>query len=175
MGQMTIPRELGIRDGRLIQNPVRELEKIRGAKVSYENILLNGAANLDGVIGRVLDLTVTVKKDTEDYGCFYMKFAKDSRFYSELTYHPGTGVLRISREHSGTNRDVVHHRECKVRNRQGEIKLRLILDKFSAEIFVNDGEQALSMTMFTAQTAEEITFESDKPVRLSVEKYSLNR
>ena len=33
-GMMTIPRELSIRDGRIYQNPVRELEKYRGEKRS---------------------------------------------------------------------------------------------------------------------------------------------
>lgn len=172
-GQMSIPRELTVRNGRLVQNPIRELNGLRGTKVSYQEITLEKETNLEQVCGRVLDLTVVVKPQQESYECFRMKFAKDDRFYSELAYYPGQNVFRISREHSGTNRDVVHQRECYVRDGQGEIKLRLILDKFSAEIFVNDGEQALSMTMYTPQTANAITFESDKPVSLSVEKYDL--
>ena len=31
----------------------------------------------------------------------------------------------------------------------GEIKLRLILDRFSAEIFVNDGEHVMTATIYT--------------------------
>ena len=42
MGQMTLPRELSIRGGRLYQNPVRELEKYRGVKIDYYNGLING-------------------------------------------------------------------------------------------------------------------------------------
>ena len=125
------------------------------------------------VNGRVLDMTIEVKPEADTYESFCLKFAKDSRYYSCLTYNPRSSVLRISREHSGTNRDVVHHRECKVQNKNGEIKLRIVMDKFSAEIFVNDGEQALSMTMFTPQTAEEISFSGSHPVRVSVEKYNL--
>ena len=55
----------------------------------------------------------------------------------------------------------------------GKIRLRLILDRFSAEIFVNGGEQVLSMTLFTEQDADRISFHCDSSVRLSVEKYDL--
>ena len=37
-GQMSLPRELSLRDGRLIQNPIRELEQLHGRRGSYENV-----------------------------------------------------------------------------------------------------------------------------------------
>ena len=37
-----------------------------------------------------------------------------------------------------------------------ELKLRVILDRFSAEIFINDGEQVMSAVMFTEQEAKDI-------------------
>ena len=58
---MTLPRELSVRDGRLIQNPVRELERFRGTQVLHRNVRLSGTASLDGVQGRVLDMTVSVR------------------------------------------------------------------------------------------------------------------
>ena len=38
----------------------------------------------------------------------------------------------------------------------GEIKLRLILDRFSAEIFVNDGEHVMTATIYTDLEADGI-------------------
>lgn len=172
-GQMSLPRELSLREGRFVQNPVKELEAMRQNKVEYKDVLVCGETTLPEVKGRVLDMTVEVKPEAGAYESFCIEFAKDDRFYSFLTYNPRNSVLRISREHAGINRDVVHHRECKVRNNNGEIKLRIVMDKFSAEIFVNDGEQALSMTMYTPQTAEEISFSCSHPVKVSVTKYDL--
>jgi beta-fructofuranosidase len=60
-----------------------------------------------------------------------------------------------------------------VRNQGGEIKLRILLYRFSAEIFVNDGEQALTMTFYTPQTADGISFECSGNALVSVEKYDL--
>ena len=49
MGQMTLPRELHVKDGRLYQNPVRELEQCRGVKIEYHNVLINGETSLRGI------------------------------------------------------------------------------------------------------------------------------
>ena len=60
-----------------------------------------------------------------------------------------------------------------LRRRAGAIKLRILMDRFSIEVFVNDGEQALSTTVYTPQTATGISFEAQGQVRLEVEKYDL--
>ena len=66
MGQMTVPRELSVRGGRLYQNPVRELEKYRGVLIDYHNVLINGETSLRGISGRCLDMTVTVRPGNEN-------------------------------------------------------------------------------------------------------------
>lgn len=173
-GQMTTPRELTIRNGRLLQNPVRELEALRGRRVSYKNVVVSEEVSLTGVYGRVLDMTVTIKPgDDKGYERFRIKFAKGSQHYCSVSYRPGTSTLRMSRTHAGFNRDFVHERKCRVRNNGGEIKLRILLDRFSAEVFVNDGEQALTMTFYTPQTADGISFECTGNALVSVEKYEL--
>ena len=55
----------------------------------------------------------------------------------------------------------------------GELKLRIILDRFSAEVFVNDGEQVLSATMYTDQEADGISFFADGIAKIDVVKYDL--
>ena len=53
-------------------------------------------------------------------------------------------MLKLDRIRSGLPHDIVHTRSFLVRSRDGEIKLRIILDRCSLEVFVNDGEQAAS-------------------------------
>ena len=173
-GQMTFPRELTIRNGRLYQVPLRELASLHGRRVAYKNIPVHEEVSLTGVYGRTVDMTVTVKPgDDQGYEMFRIKFAKGSQHYSAITYRTSTSTLRMSRTHAGFNRDFVHERKCMVRNRGGEIKLRLLLDRYSAEIFVNDGEQALTMTFYTPQTADGISFECSGQALVSVEKYDI--
>ena len=60
-----------------------------------------------------------------------------------------------------------------VRCREGEIRLRIVMDRFSVEVFVNDGEQAASMVIYTRQEADAISFEAGGSVLMDVEKYDL--
>ena len=173
-GQMSLPRELDFRDGRVIQTPIRELDQLHGRRVAYMNIPVQEEVTLQGIYGRVIDMTVTVKPMAAGcYSRFCMKVASGSRHYTSITYTPQTSTLRISRNHSGSMRDFVHERECFVRDQAGELKLRVILDRFSAEIFVNDGEQVMSLTYYTPQTADGISFQCQGKALMSVEKYDV--
>ena len=82
-------------------------------------------------------------------------------------------MLEVDRKFSGSRRAVIHQRRSRVNHRDGELKLRVILDRFSAEIFVNDGEQVLSAVLYTEQEAEGISFAADGAVRMDVTKYEL--
>lgn len=79
----------------------------------------------------------------------------------------------MDRTRSGLPHDIVHTRSFFVRPRNGEIKLRIVLDRYSLEVFVNDGEQAASAVIYTRQEADAITFEAGGAVLMDVEKYDL--
>lgn len=56
----------------------------------------------------------------------------------------------------------------KVSNRAGEIKLRILIDRYSVEIFVNDGEQVMTSLIYTPLDASGIYFESNGKTILDV-------
>ncbi len=174
-GQMTIPRELSIRDGRLIQNPVRELANYYGQKISYRNVPLSAETNLVGVRGRVIDLTVTVRpaNGSQMYRSFRLNLAKDGEHATCIRYKPESGIVRVDRSRCGFRHDIVHTRDFPVTSRCGCIKLRAVLDRHSLELFVNDGEQAASFILHTPLTADVISFEAEGEVFMDVEKYDL--
>jgi len=173
-GQMTLPRELSVREGRLFQNPVRELERYRGRRVTHRNIPVSGEINLPGIQGRMLDMTITVRPIGHDsYRWFRVRVAKDGKHETIIRYRPDQGTIKLDRTRSGLPHDIVHTRSFLVRPRDGEIKLRVILDRFSLEVFVNDGEQAASAVIYTRQDADAISFEAGGAALMDVEKYSL--
>ena len=49
----------------------------------------------------------------------------------------------------------------------------MILDRFSVEIFINDGAQVMTATILTDSEAQGIAFESDGAAVFDVTKYSL--
>jgi beta-fructofuranosidase len=60
-----------------------------------------------------------------------------------------------------------------VNHENGRLKLRLILDRFSVEAFINDGEKVMSATVGTPQSAQEISFFCDGKTRFNVRMYTL--
>ena len=174
-GQMTLPRELSVRNGRLCQNPVREIEKYRGVKIDYHNVLINGETSLRGISGRYLDMTVTVSAGNENslYKWFRLYVAKDGEHFTFIRYKPETGTIKVDRTHSGFPHDIVNIREFPVSVRNGVLKLRVIMDRYSLELFVNDGEQAASFVLYTPIEATSISFSSDGSVLVDVDKYEL--
>ena len=174
-GQMTIPRELSVCNGRLYQTPVRELENYRGVKIDYHNVLIKGETNLRGINGRCLDMTVTVRPGNENnmYRWYRLYVAKDGEHFTFMRYRPDTGTIKVDRTHSGFPHDIVNVREFPVNLKDDALKLRVIMDRYSMELFVNDGEQAASFVLYTPAEAESISFSSDGSVLIDVEKYEL--
>ncbi len=173
-GQMSLPRELFLRSGRLYQRPIRELEEHRSRRVSYENVRVDGELRLPGVEGRMVDMEITIRPAP---GCVYHKFEirfmEDERFFTKLSYRPHESILRIDRKFSGSRRAYIHQRRALVPNRGGELKLRMILDRYSVEVFLNDGEQTVTATVLTDLSATGISFFAEGQVEMDIDKYDL--
>ncbi len=174
-GQMSLPRELSIKNGRLYQTPVRELEEMRRDRVSYQGVTVSGTIRLEGVRGRRVDMEVTVRPEEgcDLYRKFAIRLAQNDLYHTSLSFRPGESVLKVDRKFSGSRRAIIHQRRSKVNHRGGELKLRIILDRFSVEAFVNDGEQVLSAVLYTDQEADGISFLADGTVNIDVVKYDL--
>ncbi|MGM9660911.1 MAG: glycoside hydrolase family 32 protein [Faecousia sp.] len=173
MGQMTVPRELTIRDGRLLQTPVRELEGYRCNKVEYKSITIQEETALPGISGRVLDMVLEITPTQTPYTRFDLEIAKGEDFFTTISLLPQKGTIRMDRTFSGFPHDVNHVREFPADFHNGKIRLRLLLDRYSAELFVGDGEQAASMVLYTPQNADGITLRCDTAAVVSIEKYDL--
>lgn len=173
-GQMTLPRELSIRDGRLIQNPVRELEAYRTTKVSYQNVMITDETSLQGVKGRFIDMTVRVRPGNTNhmYRYFKINVAKDGERVTMIRHKPENNTIRVDRSRSGFPHDIVNVRDFPVAAKD-ELKLRIIMDRYSLEIFINDGEQAASFVLYTPISADSISFSADGTAVIDVEKYDI--
>ena len=79
----------------------------------------------------------------------------------------------MDRKFSGCRRAVLNEKSAIVPLKDGLLKLRLILDKQSIETFINDGDKAMTMLIFTDLNAEGISFFSDEEITLNLVKYDL--
>lgn len=174
-GQMSLPRELHIVNGRLYQQPIRELALYRSHKVEYKDVNFTGDLTLDGIEGRKLELDIRLRAaDPEkSYHKFSLRFAQNDKFYSVLSFRPYESLLKIDRKFSGSRRAYIHQRRAQVAQKDGEIHLHVILDRFSVEVFINDGEQVMTATILTDTDAQGVSFTADGQVSMDITKYSL--
>ena len=174
-GQMSLPRELSIKDGRLYQKPIRELDAMRQNRIAYSDVAVSGILSLEGIKGRKVDMELTLRPGDEQnlYQKFAVRFAQNDEYHTSLSFRPRESILKVDRKFSGSRRAIIHQRRCLVNSKNGNLKLRIILDRFSVEVFVNDGEHVLTATMYTQQDAEGISFFADGEVNMDIVKYDL--
>ena len=172
-GMMTFPRELTLREGRIFQNPVEEIWKYYGKEIVYRHVELQGQREFEGISGRTLDLTV--EAEAGSYEAFRIFVAKNERFETVISYDPGTSVLTFDRTGCGVRRDCACLRRIAVRKQEGRLKLRILLDKYSAEIFVNDGESVLTSLVPTPLEADRIVFETEGKAEVSMTCYEVRK
>ncbi|SFU38449.1 glycoside hydrolase family 32 protein [Butyrivibrio sp. M55] len=176
-GQMSFPREIAIRAGRLLQKPISEIVNYYGKRISRKSVLITDSCSLSSIEGRCVDMTVKVKSTGANlsYKKFEIKFADNGKAYSKIAFNPEESIVKIDRKHSGSRRAVVHQRRCRVSDNKGEITLRLILDRYSMELFINDGEQVMSMGIYTDIRAEGISFKAFGELLMDVTMHELKR
>ena len=174
-GQVSLPRELSIQNGRLCQKPIRELEAMRCNRVAFENLTFSGNIYPEGLRGRRVDMEIVVRpvEGCDMYRKFAVRFAQNDQYQTSFSYRPGESVLKVDRKFSGSRRAIIHQRRSKVLCKDGVLKLRIILDRFSVEAFINDGEQVMTAVLYTDQEADGIYFSADGTVSIDVVKYDL--
>ncbi len=175
VGQMSLPRELSVKNGRLYQNPIRELNEMRCNQVVHMDVAFSGTISLDGIKGRLVDMELTLRPGDEQnlYQKFAVRFAQNEEYQTSLSFRPRESILKVDRKFSGSRRAIIHQRRSLVNSTDGNLKLRIILDRFSVEVFVNDGEHVLTAIMYTEQEADGISFYADGDVVMDVVKYDL--
>lgn len=129
---------------------------------------------LPEVSGRILDMTVQIRPDAEEmYRSFAIYLAENDEYSSFLRYDPRENTVCFDRTNSGFRYNIVSARKAPVKNQNGCLQLRIVMDRFSVEIFINQGEQVMSSCLYTPQEADGISFVSEGAVRMDVEKYEI--
>lgn len=175
-GQMSLPRELSIIDGRLYQKPIKEIESFRKNVTKYENVeIKNQTISLKNISGRYIDMEIEVFAEDKEslYDMFIMSFAKNEKYHTDFIFRPKESIVKLDRKFSGSRRAVVHQRRTRISSKDGSLRARIIMDRNSIEIFFDDGRQTMTTTIFTELDAQEITFEAIGSVKMNITKYDL--
>lgn len=168
-GMMSVPRELSVKEGHLYQTPVREIRNLYTDSVSEEAHIRGEDVIIAGICGRAADVTVSAEHLERK---FEMKFASDGEHYVSLSYCPDCGTLTLDRTRQNRSSSICEIRKVQI-GKNDHIRLRVLIDRYSFEIYVNDGAQVLSGTIYELpQEAEGISF-SCVSADVKVEKHGM--
>ncbi|MBQ7184458.1 MAG: glycoside hydrolase family 32 protein [Clostridia bacterium] len=170
--QMSMPREIFLQNGRLCQRPVREIESLWQDTIRHD-VTVKEEMELPGIRGRLMDLKMTVYQAGSACRRFTLHVAKDENHFIQIRCDLARGELVFDRSRGGSHRDIAHTRHVTADVKDGKLTLRLLMDRESVELFINDGERVVTSLIPTPMQADGITVEADAPVRLSAEAHHL--
>ncbi len=185
-GQMSLPRELSIKDGRLCQWPIRELTDMRADRVEYRDVLIdakrrsdgnekatNTGTSLEGIAGRCLDMEIEVRPKDELFNRFVISIAADETYHTDIILMPHENIAKIDRKFSGSRRAIVHQRRAFIPWEDDVYRLRVVLDRYSMEVFFEGGKYVMTASLPTDVSCEGIYFNTNKDAFLNIVKYDL--
>ncbi len=154
---LTIPRELKMRDGKVLTVPPPEMEGLRKGSVSYENVTVDKPTKLDGVKGSVGELIVEV--DPKEAFDIELRVGGSEELgnieKTVFSYEPNERVMTLNRDLAGAGPKgtrEVQFDPC------DKLELRFFLDRSSIELFVNDGEYVMTTRTYPRTESDDIVF-----------------
>lgn len=128
--QMVVPVELTLRstgDGvRMFAEPVKEVASLRGKRHAWSDVSVSGTRPLDGPEGDLFDIEATIETGDAESAGFSIRGVpvKYDAAKGELTCHTTTMPVALE---------------------DGAIRLRLLVDRGSIEVFTGGGATAMSV------------------------------
>ncbi len=172
-GQMSIPREIILKDGLLLQQPVREIENYRGKKEEIKGLKLKDVkCSVPQLKSEKLDMIISVKKYDSNLSYFNINLLEADGHYARVYYDYKLAKAGIDRSRAGASAALLHERACSYKPQEGEeLKLRIITDRNSVEVFWGQGELAMSMSIYDEAKGSGISFEAIGAAEIDVTGY----
>ena len=149
-GTYTLPRELHVRDGRLIQEPVREIANYRKNPVFLDSLTVRDeSAMVAGISGNTIELRVTLKPGTAEKAG--LKLFCGGKHGTLLYYDRAEKAVVFDRGRSGI---VLKGREADTNRRYCDVgtpetlDLLLFLDVCSLEVFLDGGVHTMTGNVY---------------------------
>ncbi|MBQ7164427.1 MAG: glycoside hydrolase family 32 protein, partial [Clostridia bacterium] len=178
-GAAILPRELSIVNGKLIQTPVREIEKYRQNGVYLSEKTIDGEVSFAGVNGVKVELDFSMNIDSaEKTGVkLYKGDINETKIYydakQEKVVFDRSGMgIRISHDPKEKDASV---RSVKIKLNGNVIRFRIFLDVSSCEVFINGGERTMTGNVYSGPADNGICFFAEGGISeiVRLEKYDI--
>lgn len=166
-GAMTVPRILRLRaDGTPLWSPAPEIESLRCDPAAVAPQAFGPAAlALDAVRGDSLDLEVEIEPGEAHVVALVVRRSADGAQRTRVVLDRANGTLAIDRDRSGAGDGGVHAAPLKLG--PGErIRLRVLVDRSSVEVFAQDGGVVLTDRVYPDLSSVGTALEADGRARL---------
>ncbi len=160
-GCHVLPRELLLgrdQEGfRLRQQPVRELDECRGKEVHLGDMSVEGSLTLDdhGIKGTCFELALVLKSAA---GSLRISVLADDAFATHVLIDADAGTVSLDRRSAGESFDERFARWVSAplpRSPDGR-KIRLLVDRSTLEVFVDEGRVVFSSLVFPPEGADSV-------------------
>jgi fructan beta-fructosidase len=154
----TVPRELSlVSNGKhliLKSSPAKELKTLRGASKTFPNQLVDKSYSIAGLLPKnkgTYEIEMTLKPGHSTRFGFELKNSKAESL--KFTFDLQTNTLSVDREKSGIIgfKDNFKSGATAPLTKNAAYKVRLLVDKASSELFINDGEIVMSTILFPTE------------------------
>lgn len=153
---LTLPREITIENGRLMQRPVRELQQLRGTQMETSADLRNEVKTFDSFSGTAFEMICSFELDDADSCGIEIRVSEEEK--TIITYDALKQKVHLDRSHSGAlaNPEYGTVRSCFLAAEK--ITFHLFVDSSSLELFVNDGAEVFTSRLFPSEDSAGIRF-----------------
>ena len=148
---MSLPRELKfIRENdelKLLQQPIKEIKQLRNKKYEFENIKINKKKNkLFKEINSPLEISSIINLDNKTDFEFSFEFKKNEL---SLKYNSEKNKIILNRKNAASDFHPDFREEQTVEiDELNKLKLQILIDWSSIEIFINDGRWVITDLIF---------------------------
>jgi fructan beta-fructosidase len=165
---MTLPRELSLISTefgiRLVQQVVSEFDSIRKRSEKHQDLSVESDLPVPfNILSPLMEVTVEFENDNASSFGIEIQGAENEK--TVICYDSGRNVLRVDRTNSGDNsfsESFATVQEAALQLDRGKLKLQIIMDASSAEIFANDGKAAFTSLIFPAKPYNKIQLYSNE-------------
>lgn len=180
-GFWSIPRNLNLKtfaEGiRMTQQPVEQLQTLRGQPVSICRSLVVGTHQLEKFVPKenVYELDATFSTDVSN--TFGLNLCVGDGRKVTISYDTDSHQLLIDRTHCSNVSITKFNRMAyaQVEPIENKIRMRLFVDKSSVELFTNDGKEVFSLLTYPGETQTGIElFALKKGTRMELKGWVLN-
>lgn len=153
---LTLPRELSIKEGKIIQKPVDELELLRGEKTEADQVVNNESASFEGFGGEVYELLAEFSTSTAEEFGIELRVGENEK--TVIKYDTVEKKVIFDRTCSGSSlaEEFGTIRKCDLKSEL--VSFRVFVDVSSVEVFVNNGEEVFTGRIFPGKDSKRIRF-----------------